>query len=263
LEIAFGLAWRAVATGLAIVLVARIGERAGALMASVVMTFPMNAGPGFLFLAWDQSPTFVRDAALAGFTGTAAVLAFATGYVCAAPHGGFAVRLGAALIAWLALALPTLWLPRSLASAAVWIALAVVLTWRLMPPTTAVLTTPERAPWSYLLARGGFAGLVVALVAQLAGLLGPTFAGLAYAFPTTTLAAIWVLHRRYGSGFAVTAVAGVPGALAAYAGFVLILHLASGLLAPLAAWAIAAAAAAVIAAMRALIVWRGSGGAVG
>lgn len=256
MEILFELAWRAIATALAIVLVARIGERGGALMASVVMTFPMNAGPGFLFMAWDQSAAFVHAAALAAFAGTGAVLAFATGYVRAARYGGLAVRLGAALLAWLVLALPTTWLPHGLAGAVGLILIGVVLTRWLMPPATAVLATAARAPWVYLLARGGFAGLVVAGVAQFAALLGPTLAGLAYAFPTTMLAAIWVLHRRYGSGFAVTAVAGVPGALATYAGFILTLYLASGALPPLAAWAIAVAAAIVIGGARVLIVRR-------
>ncbi len=258
MEILFELAWRAIATALAIVLVARIGERSGALMASVVMTFPMNAGPGFLFMAWDQPAAFVHAAALAGFAGTGAVLAFATGYVRAAPppHGGLAVRLGAALLAWLVLALPATWLPHSLVGAVGLILVGVMIVRWLMPPTTAVLATAARAPWAYLLARGGFAGLVVAGVAQCAALLGPTLAGLAYAFPTTMLASIWVLHRRYGSGFAVTVVAGVPGALATYAGFILTLYLASGALPPLAAWAIAVAAAIVIGGARVLIVRR-------
>jgi hypothetical protein len=38
LEALFDLGWKALATALAIVLVARVGERSGALMASVVMT---------------------------------------------------------------------------------------------------------------------------------------------------------------------------------------------------------------------------------
>ena len=57
---AFDLGCRS-ATALAVVLVAKLGERGGALLASVVMTFPMNAGPGFLFVALEQSPAFVRS----------------------------------------------------------------------------------------------------------------------------------------------------------------------------------------------------------
>jgi uncharacterized membrane protein YeaQ/YmgE (transglycosylase-associated protein family) len=44
-----------------------------------------------------------------------------------------------------------------------------------------------------VLARGVIAGLVVASVARTAGILGPTIAGLVYAFPTTMLASLWVL----------------------------------------------------------------------
>jgi hypothetical protein len=254
LEVLFQLAWRAIATALAIVLVARVGERSGALMASVVMTFPMNAGPGFLFMAMDQSAGFIRDAALAGLAGTGAVLAFVTCYVRAAPYGSLAVRLGAALLGWLALALLVVWLPRSQLSAFGLIALGTLIVWGFLPPVTTVLVTAARAPWSYLLARAVFAGLVIASVAALASTLGATLAGLAYACPITVIASIWVLHRRYGAAFALTAVAGVPGALAAYAGFVLVLYLASGPSPPLLAWALAVAAAIVIAGARALIV---------
>jgi hypothetical protein len=125
-----------------------------------------------------------------------------------------------------------------------------------MPPTTTILVTAARAPWSYLLARGVFAGLVIAGVAQFASVLGPLLAGVAYAFPTTTLASAWVLHRRYGSAFAVTAVAGMPGSLVTYAGFSLCLFLASGPLTPLLAWALAVVVAVAIAALRALKVQR-------
>ncbi|MEM7021069.1 MAG: hypothetical protein AAF637_00615 [Pseudomonadota bacterium] len=254
MEVLFEIGWRAIATALAIVRGARVGEHSRARMASVVITFPMNAGPGFLFMAWDQSAPFISDAALAGFAGTGAVVAFAAGYVRAAPFGGLSVRLCAGVLCWLALALPMLWLPPTLPSAIGLILLGAVLVKWLMPPVVAVLTAANRAPWSYLIARGVLAGLVVASVAGAATILGPTLAGLAYAFPTTTIAAVWVLHRRYGPTFAVTVVAGMPGSMASYAGFVLTLYLTSGPLAPLAAWATAALAAIVIAGSRALFV---------
>jgi hypothetical protein len=254
LEILFELAWRAIATAVAIVLVARAGERCGALIASIVMMFPMNSGPGFLFMAMDQSAGFISDAALASFAGSGAILTFATCYVRAASRGGLAVRLGAATLGWLLMALLAFWLPRSLLGAFGLIALGSLIVWRFLPPVTAVLVTSARAPWAYLLGRGAFAGLVIAGVAESASILGPTLAGLAYAFPTTPIASIWVLHRRYGAAFALTAVAGVPGALMTYAGFVLVVHLASGPLAPLAAWALAVAAAIVIAGTRVLMV---------
>ena len=77
----FDIAWKASATALAIVLVAKLGERSGALLASVAMTFPMNAGPGFLFIALEQSAAFVRAGALVSFAATGAVLAFVATFV--------------------------------------------------------------------------------------------------------------------------------------------------------------------------------------
>jgi uncharacterized membrane protein (GlpM family) len=253
LELLFDLGWRASATALAIVLVAKLGERGGALMASVVMTFPMNAGPGFLFVALEQSAAFVSRGALVGFAGTGAVLAFVAVFVSVARSRSFAAGLAAAVLAWLALALATVALPLSLLGAAGAIGLGAGLVALLRTARVGALpTTAVRTGWPLVLARGLIAGLVVASVARAAGTLGPTLAGLAYAFPTTMLASLWMLERHYGRAFTLATMARVPAGIATYAGFCLTLHLAAGPLAPLAAWALAVVAALVIALLRAL-----------
>jgi hypothetical protein len=214
----------------------------------------MNAGPGFLFMALEQPAAFIRDGALVCFTGTGAVLAFAALYVWLAPYGGFAVRTGGAVLGWLAFALPAAWLPASLLSALGLILAGGLLVWRARPSETLALqVTTIRAGWGYLLARGLLAGLVIAGIAQSAAVLGPTLTGLAYAFPTTVLASIWVIQRRYGSSFALAAMAGVPGALPSFAGFGLVLYLATGPLPPVGAWALAALASVLVASGRAAL----------
>ncbi len=253
MELLFDLGWRACATALAIVLVAKLGERGGALIASVVMTFPMNAGPGFLFVALEQSAGFVSRGALTSFAGTGAVLAFAAAFVRVARGRSFAAGLAAAVLAWLALVLATIALPRSLFTAAGAIAVGAGLVALLGTARIRALpTTDIRAGWHLVLARGLIAGIVVASVAEAAGLLGPMIAGLAYAFPTTMLASLWILERDYGRAFALATMARVPAGIATYAGFCLVLHLAAGPLPALAAWALAVAAAVAIALLRAL-----------
>ncbi len=253
MELLFDLGWRASATALAIVLVAKLGERGGALIASVVMTFPMNAGPGFLFVALEQNAAFVSRGALVGFAGTGAVLAFVAVFVRVARIRSFVAGLAAAVLAWLALALATIALPLSLLSATGAIGLGAALVALLHTGRVAALpTTAIRAGWHLVLARGLIAGVVVASVAEAAGRLGPTIAGLAYAFPTTILASLWLLERHYGHRFTLATMARVPAGIATYAGFCLTLHLAAGPLAPVAAWALAVLAAVVIAVLRAL-----------
>ena len=250
----FEIGCKACATALAIVLVAKLGERAGALLASVAMTFPMNAGPGFFFMALEHSAAFVRQGALVGFAGTGAVLAFVASFVAVARRHGFARGLVCGLLAWLALALVTVLLPRSLLSAALLIALGSGLAVLLRTGRVAALPrTAVRAGWQLVLLRGLIAGLVVAGVAAAAGAIGPTLAGLAYAFPTTMLAALWVLERHYGPEFTLATMARVPAGIATYAGFCLALHLAAGPLPPLAAWGLAVAAAVAIALLRAAL----------
>jgi hypothetical protein len=230
-----------------------MGERGGALMASVVMTFPMNAGPGFFFMALAQPAPFIADAALISFAGAGAVLAFVAVYVRAARAGGFALALGAAVAGWLAFAAITALIPLTLASAAALIALGALIVVVLRTAGAAgKASTLVRASWQYLLARGLIAGVVIASVAQFAGVLGPTVAGLAYAFPTTMIASMWVLHSRYGSQFALATMARVPAGLVTYGGFCLMLHvIAAAAWPPLGAWTLAAVAAILIAALRA------------
>jgi uncharacterized membrane protein (GlpM family) len=253
LELLFDLGWRASATALAVVLVAKLGERGGALIASVVMTFPMNAGPGFFFVALEQPAGFVREGALVSFAGTGAVLAFVAVFVSVARTQRFTAGLVAAVLAWLALAIATIALPLSLLTALGSIAVGAGLVALLGAGRVGTLpTTAARAGWPLVLARGLIAGLVVASIALAAGLLGPTLAGLAYAFPTTILASLWMLERHYGRAFTLATMARVPAGIATYAGFCLTLHLAAGPLAPLAAWALAVVAAVLIAVLRAL-----------
>lgn len=252
MDLLFDLGWKACATALAVVLVAKLGERSGALLASVAMTFPMNAGPGFFFIALEHSAAFVREGALVSFAATGAVLAFVATFVAVARARGFAPGLVAALLAWLAGALVTVALPRSLLSAAGLIALGALLVVLLRTGRVAALPhTALRPGWHLVLLRGLIAGVVVAGVAAAAGALGPTLAGLAYAFPTTMLAALWVLQRHYGADFTLATMARVPAGIATYAGFCLALHLAAGPLPALAAWALAVAAAVMIALVRA------------
>lgn len=234
-------------------LIAKLGERGGALLASVVMTFPMNSAPGFFFVALEQPAGFIRESALVSFAGTGAVLAFVAVFVGVARTRSFACAVVAAVLAWLALAVLTVALPPSLPGAAAAIGLGAALVVVLRTGRVAALpTTATRVGWHLLLTRGLLAGLMVASVAEGAGVLGPTLAGLAYAFPITILASLWMLRRHYGQAFTLAIMARVPAGFATYAGFCLTLHLAAGPLPPLAAWALAALTAVVIALLRAL-----------
>ena len=123
------------------------------------------------------------------------MLAFVAAFVRVAQTRSFAAGLTVAVLAWLTLALATIALPISLVSALTAIAVGSGVVVLLGTSRVGSLpTTAIRAGWHLLLARGLIAGLVVASVALGAGRLGPTLAGLAYAFPTTMLASLWMLR---------------------------------------------------------------------
>ena len=81
--------WKAVATAGVIVTAGRLAQRAGPVLTSVLITLPVNAGPGFFFIALEQEAEFVRAGALTAFSVTGAVLLFCTAWVHAARRGGF------------------------------------------------------------------------------------------------------------------------------------------------------------------------------
>ena len=89
--------WKALATAAVIVAAGRLAQRAGPVLTSVLITLPVDAGPGFFFIALEQETPFIHAGALTAFSVTGAVLLFCTAWVHAARFGGFLLSLAAGL----------------------------------------------------------------------------------------------------------------------------------------------------------------------
>lgn len=208
------------------VIISRVAERSGPFLASVIITLPIFAGPSFFFLMFDQPADFIARGALYAFAGTGPVLAFTAGYIQASRRGGLVISLLAGAFAWFVLALPMRLLPFDLTVAFLWAATgaAIAFAFQRRFDLHARPTAPP-ARWLHLLSRACVAGLAVATVATVGGLLGPETTGLVVSFPLTMTVSIWLLHRQYGGEFAAATLASTQRTLPSYASFCLTLAL--------------------------------------
>lgn len=213
-------------TAVLTVVISRVAERAGPFLASVIITLPIFAGPSFFFLMFEQTPQFIARGALYAFAGTGPVLAFTSGYIWASRRGGLAPSLTAGALSWLLLALPMRLLPFDLTLAFLWAATGAAIAFAFRRRFD-LHSRPTAAParWAHLFGRSLVAGIAVATVATVGGLLGPETTGLVVSFPLTMSVSVWLLHRQYGGEFAAATLASTQRTLPSYASFCLALAL--------------------------------------
>ncbi len=234
-----GLLVRSLATAAAVALAGRLAARGGPLAAALAMAVPLNAGPGFLLVILEgHDGAFVARGALAAIAGAGGVLLFATLYTRLVPRVGLARGFAAAVLGWLALALPIAVLPATLPVALVLIGVGALVARRLWDRdrNRDVGVPPAPATWAFLFLRGLVLGTTVTIVARVAGDIGPVAAGLAFAFPLTITTTAVVLELAYGRALSVAAVAAVPRTLWVYVIFCAVLWALAERIGPLAAW---------------------------
>ena len=257
MELAFSLIWKLFATASLIIIAARFARTLGPFMTSIVITIPLNAGPGFFFIALEQPAEFISQGALFSLTATGPVLVFMAVYAQAARFGGFGFCLLLASIAWW---LP--WLVLKNIQLNLPIAFAVIaagaLFARLSRRRVDLFQLPKIGPpdWLALILRGLAGGVAVAGIASFNAWLGPDLSGMLLGFPTIVTASIWVLHRRYGGEFAAATLISGQRSLVTYASFCLLTHVLAGPLPALPAVLSAFTLSICIAALLAWWVWR-------
>ena len=263
MELLVELGWKITVTALMIVGVARIAERAGAFMASVLLTVPMNAGPGFFFLALDHPAPFIAEGALVSFASTGAVLIFAAAYVNLAKRFDFPLCALGASLAWLIAAAAFSWVDLDLPSAFALIAGGALIAF-LGRRRLDLFAAPEQEPSAFrlLLARGLVAGAWAAGFAALGTHIGPSLAGLGLAFPIIFCTAAWTIHRTHGGDFAAALLTSAQRSVVTYASFCLALHLLATSMPPLPAFGLACLVMVVVAANVGALGWYLRRGAV-
>jgi hypothetical protein len=176
-----------------------VAERTGPLVAAMVATLPVSAGPVYAFLALDHGDAFIGEAALGSMGANMATTAFSLTYVLAAQRLGTAAALAAAFAAWAPTLLAFKWL--SLPFAAM-LALALlvfpVIHRSVRPYLAARPDKPPRLAWYALPLRAAFVSLLVASVTTLSFSIGAQWSGFFATFPVVLSTLVIFIQPRIG-----------------------------------------------------------------
>ncbi|MCK4734556.1 MAG: hypothetical protein KAT65_19025, partial [Methanophagales archaeon] len=75
------------------------------------------------------------------------------------------------------------------------------------------INVKSKPTWKVILGRAGLAALTISLITGIAELVGPTWAGLFSAFPTTLFPLLLIIHFSYGERYAHSIIKHVPDGL--------------------------------------------------
>ncbi len=251
LDLIINFSGKALATGLVLLVASLVAERAGVLIAALVITLPLNAGPGFFFVALEVEPEFLARGALVSFTATAAVHTFMTAYAHASTRlTRFWMNLCVATAAWIVVALPLtnaqpslFW---SVVIVAAGFALAHVLRYRGYDQKAGGGRAKRQGGIGFLIFRAAVGGSVVALAATFSKTLGPSLTGLAFAFPIMTSANAWMFFHSYGAQFSAATISNARKGLISYVSFCFALAVLPGYVDNMTAWGLALAVSIVV-----------------
>jgi hypothetical protein len=190
---------RLVATAGIVLAVTAIVGRLGPRIGGVVAGLPIVVGPGLAFIALDETPAYLVEAAGFVLVSLTATQAFMLAYGRTARGYGAAIALAVAHGAWIAV-ITILAVPRlsPVVAALLFTCAAVVSAWLLRHAQTVPAPPPAPRGWGSLLLRAGLAGLMVGAISLGSQALGPKLAGLLLAYPVAMTVIAVTIHQRHG-----------------------------------------------------------------
>ena len=186
-------------TAAIVVTASLIAERTGPLLAAMVATLPVSAGPVYVFLALDHDAAFIAEAALGSMGSNMATTAFSLAYVLAAQRFSTSLSLALAFCAWG----PVLLFFKA-ASLPIVALLGIIVCLfpvchRVVKPYLAA--RPAKAPrlaWYAIPLRAFFVAVLVGTVTSLSLRIGPQWSGFFATFPVVLSTLILFLQPRIG-----------------------------------------------------------------
>jgi hypothetical protein len=183
-----------------IVTASLIAERSKPLIASLVLSLPVSAGPAYILLSFEQSSAFMAHATLVSVAANVSTLMFVTGYVLAAKRGAsLLVSLASGYVLWFAAALFIKAIEWTLVSAVLVNLIAFpllgLLLWRFRDNSPA--PKPQKQ-WYDIPLRALIVMSVVVSLVSFAEWLGAHYTGLMALFPASYTSFIVLMHGRLG-----------------------------------------------------------------
>ncbi len=193
------LAAKMAAAATCVVLASLIAERTGPLVAAMVATLPVSAGPIYAFLALEHDSHFIAEAALASISSNLATTAFCTVYVFAAQRLGTAASIGIAFAGWAAalLLLKAANLPFLAAAALMLVAIPAV-HFLAKPFMQAAAAARGPRPWFAIPLRAAGVATLVAVVTTISVWAGAQWSGFLATFPIVMSSLIVILQPSLG-----------------------------------------------------------------
>lgn len=212
------------ATAFIVVSASVIAERSSSLIAAMVATLPVSAGPVYVFLALEHDAAFIGQAALGSMGASVAAWLYCVAYVRAAQNLGTVPSVGLALLAWFATAfvLKQAALP-VLANLLLMMAVFGASLFLTRPYLLATPLSPTARTWYALPVRAVAVALLVAAVTSISASIGPDWSGLLATFPIVLSSLAVILQPRIGGPATAAAMANaVPGLFGLGLGLVLV-----------------------------------------
>ncbi len=176
-----------------------LAERSGPMIAAMIATLPISAGPVFVFLALEHDPAFIAQGALGGMASNLANAGLSLAYVLLAQRYGTLLCVAAALAAWGATLLLLRWLEPSFA---IMVAATIVIYGGLhllfRPYLAARPKNPPARPWYLIPMRATFVATLAGTVTTLSAYVGPSWSGSLATLPVVLTSMMAMLQPRIG-----------------------------------------------------------------
>jgi hypothetical protein len=198
LPIAF-LVFKMLTTAAIVVSASLIAERTGPLIAAMVATLPVSAGPVYVFLSLDHADFFISTAALGSMGSNTATAIFSLVYVLSAQRWTMLPALVAAFCGWALTLMAFKWLalPFPLLMAIVLIAFP-MMHLLLRPFLAARPASALKLAWYAIPLRALFVAILVAIVTTLSLTIGAQWSGFLATFPVVLSTLVIFIQPRIG-----------------------------------------------------------------
>jgi hypothetical protein len=192
------LALRMAVAAVFVVTASAIAERSGAVIAALIATLPISAGPSYVFLALDHDAAFIAESALASFPINAATMFFCLTYVVLAQRQNAVVSVGGATAVWISLAALERLVPWSLTGGLIANAVAFAICIPLFKRFQHVKMPLITRRWYDIPLRATMVATLVAVVVSLSHWVSPFVSGTIALIPVVLSSITLILHPRIG-----------------------------------------------------------------